>query len=240
MLLDDPSPLVRYALADALARAPTRRPPSMHALVERPAGHRRDRAGALAAAARFRSGRCDRGRRTPTLQAAIARRRDAAALGRGRDRRGRLGRGLPDADRESRTPTSRPFSLDRIVAALRASRGDPRVAARLAGPAGRDPSRAGGEAVRDARGLRGRAQLAGGGAGAAHRAGSLREGDRHPGGERRTRTRSRRWCSHLRQTGQLTAGLVLRSLLSGNIDFFEQALAELAELPVLARRRAGA
>jgi len=37
---------------------------------------------------------------------------------------------------------------------------------------------------------------------------------------------------HLRETGQLTAGLVLRSLLSGNIDFFEQALAELAELPV--------
>jgi len=36
---------------------------------------------------------------------------------------------------------------------------------------------------------------------------------------------------HLRETGQLNAGLVLRSLLSGNIDFFEQALAELAELP---------
>ena len=37
---------------------------------------------------------------------------------------------------------------------------------------------------------------------------------------------------HLRETGQLNAGLVLRSLLSGNIDFFEQALAELAGLPV--------
>ncbi|HKS62638.1 MAG TPA: DUF2336 domain-containing protein, partial [Xanthobacteraceae bacterium] len=36
---------------------------------------------------------------------------------------------------------------------------------------------------------------------------------------------------HLRASGQLNAGLVLRSLLSGNIDFFEQALAELAELP---------
>jgi uncharacterized protein (DUF2336 family) len=36
---------------------------------------------------------------------------------------------------------------------------------------------------------------------------------------------------HLRATGQLTAGLVLRSLLSGNIDFFEQALAELTGLP---------
>ena len=37
--------------------------------------------------------------------------------------------------------------------------------------------------------------------------------------------------SHLRETGQLTAGLVLRSLLSGNVDFFEQALAELTGLP---------
>src|SRR3954447_23688157 len=37
---------------------------------------------------------------------------------------------------------------------------------------------------------------------------------------------------HLRASGQLTAGLVLRSLLSGNLDFFEQALAELTGLPV--------
>ena len=36
---------------------------------------------------------------------------------------------------------------------------------------------------------------------------------------------------HLRETGQLTAGLVLRSLLSGNLDFFEQSLAELTGLP---------
>src|SRR5436853_3455480 len=36
---------------------------------------------------------------------------------------------------------------------------------------------------------------------------------------------------HLRATGQLTAGLVLRSLLSGNLDFFEQALSELTGLP---------
>jgi uncharacterized protein (DUF2336 family) len=38
--------------------------------------------------------------------------------------------------------------------------------------------------------------------------------------------------SHLRQTGQLTAGLVLRSLLSGNIEFFEHALCELSGLPI--------
>lgn len=42
---------------------------------------------------------------------------------------------------------------------------------------------------------------------------------------------------HLRLSGQLTAGLILRALLSGNIALFEEALAELSELP-LARVRA--
>lgn len=37
---------------------------------------------------------------------------------------------------------------------------------------------------------------------------------------------------HLRQTGQLTAGLILRALLSGNVALFEEALAELADLPL--------
>jgi uncharacterized protein (DUF2336 family) len=37
---------------------------------------------------------------------------------------------------------------------------------------------------------------------------------------------------HLRDTGQLTAGLILRALLSGNLDLFEAALAELTELPL--------
>jgi len=37
---------------------------------------------------------------------------------------------------------------------------------------------------------------------------------------------------HLRLTGQLTAGLILRALLSGNVALFEEALAELADLPV--------
>ncbi len=37
---------------------------------------------------------------------------------------------------------------------------------------------------------------------------------------------------HLRESGQLTAGLVLRALLSGNIVLFEDALAELSGLPV--------
>jgi uncharacterized protein (DUF2336 family) len=37
---------------------------------------------------------------------------------------------------------------------------------------------------------------------------------------------------HLRVTGQLTAGLILRALLSGNLDLFEASLAELSELPL--------
>jgi uncharacterized protein (DUF2336 family) len=37
---------------------------------------------------------------------------------------------------------------------------------------------------------------------------------------------------HLRQSGQLTAGLILRALLSGNVELFEQALADLSGLPI--------
>src|ERR1700754_169962 len=36
---------------------------------------------------------------------------------------------------------------------------------------------------------------------------------------------------HLRATGQLTAGLILRALLSGNLELFDSALAELSDLP---------
>jgi uncharacterized protein (DUF2336 family) len=37
---------------------------------------------------------------------------------------------------------------------------------------------------------------------------------------------------HLRESGQLNAGLVLRSLLSGNVELFEEALADLAQVPL--------
>lgn len=49
---------------------------------------------------------------------------------------------------------------------------------------------------------------------------------------------------HLRQSSQLTAGLILRALLSGNFELFEAALSELADMPLarvsalLADRRA--
>jgi len=37
---------------------------------------------------------------------------------------------------------------------------------------------------------------------------------------------------HLRESGQLTAGMVLRALLSGNVVLFEEALAELSGMPI--------
>src|ERR1700730_2639742 len=36
---------------------------------------------------------------------------------------------------------------------------------------------------------------------------------------------------HLRATGQLTAGLILRALLSGNLELFDAALSELSDMP---------
>jgi uncharacterized protein (DUF2336 family) len=36
---------------------------------------------------------------------------------------------------------------------------------------------------------------------------------------------------HLRATGQLTAGLILRALLSNNLELFDHALSELSDLP---------
>jgi uncharacterized protein (DUF2336 family) len=45
-------------------------------------------------------------------------------------------------------------------------------------------------------------------------------------------TQMRALIHHLRVSGQLTAGLILRALLSGNVTLFEEALAELADLPV--------
>jgi len=47
-----------------------------------------------------------------------------------------------------------------------------------------------------------------------------------------TPSQARPLIHHLRVTGQLTAGLLLRALLSGNVTLFEEALAELADMPV--------
>jgi uncharacterized protein (DUF2336 family) len=45
-------------------------------------------------------------------------------------------------------------------------------------------------------------------------------------------TQMRALIHHLRIGGQLTAGLILRALLSGNVALFEEALAELTDMPV--------
>jgi uncharacterized protein (DUF2336 family) len=45
-------------------------------------------------------------------------------------------------------------------------------------------------------------------------------------------TQMRSLIRHLRAGGALTAGLILRALLSGNVALFEEALAELTEMPV--------
>jgi uncharacterized protein (DUF2336 family) len=37
---------------------------------------------------------------------------------------------------------------------------------------------------------------------------------------------------HLRESGQLTAGLILRALLSGNLTMFEESLADLSGMPL--------
>ena len=46
------------------------------------------------------------------------------------------------------------------------------------------------------------------------------------------KTEVRPLIRHLRETGQLTAGLLLRALLSGNVSLFEEALADLSGLPI--------
>ena len=48
----------------------------------------------------------------------------------------------------------------------------------------------------------------------------------------RLTTRSANWCSICAQSGQLTAGMILRALLSGNVVLFEEALAELSDVPI--------
>src|SRR5208283_5115232 len=45
-------------------------------------------------------------------------------------------------------------------------------------------------------------------------------------------TQMRALIRHLRVSGQLNAGLILRALLSGNVALFEEALAELTDMPV--------
>jgi uncharacterized protein (DUF2336 family) len=228
MLLDDPSPLVRRALADALAASPSAPPAIVLALA---ADHPDIAAPVLALSPLFvdadlvdavATG-------TPAVQTAIA-------------SRAALPRSVAAAIAEVGTEESclallqnhdadiAPFSIDRIVerhghlAAVREltlARDDLSIATRQILVAKLSETLAGFVAEREA----------GRGPGLAHRARSLREGDgRARGGN--ADERSGPLIRHLRGSGQLNAGLILRALLSGNVVLFEEALAELADMPV--------
>jgi uncharacterized protein (DUF2336 family) len=229
MLLDDPSPLVRRALADAFAPSPDAPPIVIHALA---ADQPQIAAPILALSPLFvdadlvdavATG-------TPAVQAAIASR---AALP--RSVAGAIAEvGTAEACLillENEEADVTPFSIDRIaaryghLAAIREpllARSDLSAATRhtlvtklsetlagfVTGRAWLDAD----NALRITREACEKVTVA--------LAAETPEGEVRP------------LIRHLRESGQLTAGLVLRALLSGNMVLFEEALAELADLPV--------
>ena len=192
MLLDDPSPLVRRALADALAASPSAPPADRAGAGRRSAADRRAGAGAVAAVRRCRSGRCGGDRRRRRAGRDRQPRR-AAALGRGRHRRSRHGEGVPGARGKSATPRSR---RSRSIGSSSASaisppfarrclaRDDVPAATRLALVAKLSETLAGFVAERAMARCRSRA---------AHRARGLREGDGDACGAKRRRRKCARW-----------------------------------------------
>jgi uncharacterized protein (DUF2336 family) len=229
MLLDDPSPLVRRALADALAASPDAPPAIVFALA---ADQPSIAAPVLALSPLFIDADLVDAVAlgTPEVQAAIASR---AALPRS------VAAAIAEVGTaeacltlvESRDADIAPLSIDRIVerfghlAAIRESllaRDDLPVATRqtlvaklsamLAGfVAGREWLDAD-HANRVAREACEKATVA--------IAADTSTSEVRP------------LIRHLRSTAQLTPGLILRALLSGNVVLFEEALAELAEMPV--------
>ena len=230
MLLDDASPLVRRALADALAASPSAPPAIVLALA---ADQPQIAAPVLALSPLFVDADLVDAVATgnDAVQAAIASRAAlprpvAAAIAEvgtaeaclvlvGKSRR----RHRAVLDRSDRR-------------ALRPSGGDSRAAAGARGYCGGDAADAGRQTVGDAGRLRRRARMARCRSRPAHRPRGLREGDgdaRRGDAERR---RCGRWSVICASSGQLTAGLILRALLSGNVVLFEEALAELTDMPV--------
>ncbi len=229
MLLDDPSPLVRRALAEvfagsearrrrwcmrwpAISRTSPRRCCSVRRCCSTPIWSRRSRAA------------------RPQRQIAIAGARQLALLGFGGDRRGRLRRGLPDAAGERARPRS---CRSRSTASCSASAIWPRSATSCrATTCRRRPGRRWWSSCR--RRSPTSSPRANGSPRSAPAASPARPARRPPlrsppspqDGEVRPLIR------HLRESGQLNAGLILRSLLSGNVDLFEEALAELAQVPL--------
>ena len=236
MLLDDASPLVRRALADTLA-ASERAPPAI--VLALAADQPQIAAPVLALSPLFVDADLVDAIATggDTVQAAIASRAAlprsvAAAIAEVGSAESCLVL-LENCDAEIA-----PFSIDRIVeryghlAAIR----EPLLDARRY--RGGDAADAGRQAVGDAGRFRRRAPMARRRPRPAHRARGLRKGDRRTGG-RHADDAMRPLIRHLRVSGQLTAGLILRALLSGNVVLFEEALAELTDMPVGAHLQPG-
>ena len=229
MLLDDPSPLVRRALADALAASPDAPPVVIHALaLDQP----QIAAPILALSPLFVDADLVDAVATgsPAVQAAIASR---AALPRS------VAAAIAEVGTaeaclillENQDADVTPFSINRMaeryghLAAIREPllrRDDLAAATRYTLVAKLSETLAGfvaGRAWLDAadalRITREACEKA-----------TVTLAAETPDGEVRPLIR------HLRECGQLTAGLILRALLSGNVVLFEEALAELAELPV--------
>ncbi len=229
MLLDDPSPLVRHALAEALAASPEAPPAVILALAaDQPeiAALVLERSPLL-----FDTDMVDMvGQGDPIMQAAIARRADlpcpvAAALAEVGTAEACLtlienaGAGLV------------PFSLDRIVeryghlAAIREAlfaRKDLPPSTRQSLVVHLSDALARFIAARDWIGEDRAQRIAKEACEKATIAMAAASESRDV----------RPLVTHLRQSGQLTTGLVLRALLSGNVLLFEEALAELAGLPL--------
>jgi uncharacterized protein (DUF2336 family) len=229
MLLDDPSPLVRRALADALAASPDAPPTVVFALAaDQPA----IAAPVLALSPLFIDADLVDAVATgaPAVQAAIATRAAlprsvAAAIA----EVGTAEAALVLA--ENCSADLAPFSIDRIVerfghlAAIRQSllaREDLAVATRQTLVAKLSQTLAGFVAGREWLNLDHAQRIA---REACEKATIAIAAET-------SNSEVRPLIRHLRVSGQLTAGLILRALLCGNVVMFEEALAELTDMPV--------
>jgi len=229
MLLDDPSPLVRGAMAEALAASAEAPAPLILALAaDQPdiAATVLERSPLLLDADLVDSVGCGDG----AIQAAIARRRDlprvvAAAIA----EVGTAEACLTLIDNDSAEIA--PFSLDRIVA-----RHGHLAAIREALLARDDLPMP----TRQALLVRLSETLAEFVAARAWLDGARAQRVAREACEKATvalaasspSTEVRPLVRHLRESGQLSSGLILRALLSGNVRLFEEALADLSGLPI--------
>jgi len=229
MQLDDPSPLVRRALADALAASPSAPPAIVIALA---ADQPQIAAPVYALSPLFVDADLVDAAATgaPAVQAAIA-------------SRSALPRSVAAAIAEVGTPESclllvensgadiAPFSLNRVVERFG------HLAAIRESLLGRDDIPA---ATRQILVIKLSETLAGFVTGRAWLDADHAERIAREACERATVTIAadtpeselRPLIRHLCASGQLTAGLILRALLSGNIALFEEALVELTDLPI--------